>query len=488
MRFKEFLIEYRRDLSAQRYGKKILRAFAAMPVQNWTNDLYAALQIQPNSWSNLRAAAAMTYNPGKYTDMDSNVQIEDNIEHLTKETAPAILQKYSGLIINGILNYFESKDPTPNKEYTQWLTRMWYTNPNLRFEDINRHNLLGVHKIAKNRRILKREHLNIDDFRSYKDFEKTMTDNYDIDEITRSAPITNKGTSQEMLNNSEMRIIWPQDMEASQYYGAGSIWCTAARNDNRFDSYNARGPLYIILPKKPKHVGEKYQLHFADDEFKNENDNGVSLTYLINRFPTLRDWILTVYPESKYYLEIVPDDRLVNYWRTGMDVLQPLFDDYFTEWEWNDDGYVQWKAKKAKKLGYVTPDGEVDWERVNDDDEINDYSDYSSEYDDALKKVESIRNWPASYIRDEIDQTLQFIESNRGEFYIPKISSLDTVFEHLFYRVLLQYGGTKVQDTIRDDLIINPISKWGTNRPIISKETTDGYVFALAAPERNRRR
>ena len=52
----------------------------------------------------------------------------------------------------------------------------------------------------------------------------------------------------------------PHTMEAAQYYGKGTRWCTSAINDNQFDYYNEKGPLHIIIDKS---TNEKFQIHFA---------------------------------------------------------------------------------------------------------------------------------------------------------------------------------------------------------------------------------
>jgi hypothetical protein len=92
----------------------------------------------------------------------------------------------------------------------------------------------------------------------------------------------------EIYNDSEMRIIQPLDEQASCYYGQGTRWCTAGNNNNKFNYYNSDGPLYIILPKHPRHTGEKYQIHFNLNEFKDEHDIGILPRELLERFPKLR--------------------------------------------------------------------------------------------------------------------------------------------------------------------------------------------------------
>ena len=104
-----------------------------------------------------------------------------------------------------------------------------------------------------------------------------------------------------------------------------------------FDNYNGRAPLFIVLPLKPQHAGEKYQLHFlyaigdhlitSDDDyldayseygedyiinnaetsqFMNEHDHSVTLKQLHARFGAsmlnLERAIIAKYPQLEYVM------------------------------------------------------------------------------------------------------------------------------------------------------------------------------------------
>ena len=69
-------------------------------------------------------------------------------------------------------------------------------------------------------------------------------------------------------------IVIPHTEEAACYYGANTKWCTAAKENNMFDSYNEDGPLYINI-YKPKN--RKYQFHFESDSFMDEEDEEINL-------------------------------------------------------------------------------------------------------------------------------------------------------------------------------------------------------------------
>ena len=92
-----------------------------------------------------------------------------------------------------------------------------------------------------------------------------------------------------VYESDELKVIIPLTSEASCKYGAQTKWCTATpRGGNiNFEEYIQNGPLYILIPKKPEYKSEKYQIHLADEEIKNELDEYVDYSFLLKRFPTI---------------------------------------------------------------------------------------------------------------------------------------------------------------------------------------------------------
>jgi hypothetical protein len=217
-------------------------------------------------------------------------------------------------IVNAILAELESRDPTPNKQYTQWLAKV-YIQDTWYIEDLNRNNWLGLYDLAKRRNMLRPEHRDINQFQSYGQFEDTMMEFYDPDEIdNQTTKIDQKGQAKEIYNGSTARIIIPEDQTAACYYGQGTRWCTAAtRGKNYFDTYSDQGPLYIVIPKNPQYLSEKYQLHFPSYQFMNEEDRPVRLSYLLNeRFPELLDEFKKIIPGLNDWVSFANDNLLEN--------------------------------------------------------------------------------------------------------------------------------------------------------------------------------
>lgn len=83
-----------------------------------------------------------------------------------------------------------------------------------------------------------------------------------------------------MYDKNGWMIVVPETEFASQYFGAGSDWCTARQEHGRcmFDNYNRRGTLYIVYNKETK---EKWQLFVGDDgkehEYRNSDNNNFNV-------------------------------------------------------------------------------------------------------------------------------------------------------------------------------------------------------------------
>lgn len=98
-----------------------------------------------------------------------------------------------------------------------------------------------------------------------------------------------------LLENDNVKIYEPQSEEEAHYYGQGTKWCTNNKGgENWFYTYYERGPLYIIVPKHRKYKGEKYQIHYITNQFKNEQGISVDVKELFIRFPELKRTILTI--------------------------------------------------------------------------------------------------------------------------------------------------------------------------------------------------
>jgi len=264
MRFKE-LLEYKRDITATNLGEQLVKAITLGAQSSVGNTINKLREIIPGI----------------------EISSDRGDESVTQIMATL------GAYIEEVLKFFEDADPTANKQYTEWIIRRFIDGGIRYLEDVDStvaENLAIYHEL-KTRRMIPPELMDINKFKGdanpnsvIRFFRKVYNIYRELPEQVEKA----KGNADEFYNDEDVRIIIPNDKEAACYYGQGTQWCTAStKSTNYFDHYNSAGPLYIIIPKKPEHEGEKYQLHFGTDFYANENDSGVPLKKLINRWPQL---------------------------------------------------------------------------------------------------------------------------------------------------------------------------------------------------------
>jgi hypothetical protein len=213
--------------------------------------------------------------------------------------------------------------------------------------------------------MIKSEHNDINRFKTYKEFEDTMINQYDLDEIegVDKKKEEEKGTASKVYEDGSVLVVVPHDEAAACRYGRGTRWCTAAtQGQNYFDYYNKQGKMYILIPKQPQHEGEKYQLHFPSGQFMDENDDGVNLyTLLTERFPELKEFFMKNEPEIKDMIIMCPDEELQKYINEIADLAEEHLRDIIFEWEMNDEYYYQQMQEK-----YGDEDGDIDWDKVHE--------------------------------------------------------------------------------------------------------------------------
>lgn len=314
------------------------------------------------------------------------------------------------LIVKDILNAIEQADPTPNKEYAQWLAKC-YANEAQKLEDITSKGTDWLKKYHQ----FKVKKLLPDNLRNIANIKFSQL--YDIvtnDELNaklgaiENAPSKNKGQAETVLDNAEVRIIVPLDETGACYYGQGTQWCTAARNNNMFNRYNKDGRMYILLPKQPQYEGEKYQLHFPTGQYMDETDNAVNLVQLIGVRFSLVPFFKEREPALGNMILFADDAVLAPLLQRIGEMVMEKASDMLMEWEQSDNYYYQ----SLLDSGYGDEDGNIDWERVAEDDvESLSYDEGAREfYRDAEIAVnitpEEARNYASQIAEDNNDDEM----------------------------------------------------------------------------------
>ena len=320
-------------------------------------------------------------------------------------------QKAAEMILQ---NQIEVGDPTKQKKYTQALARM-YANGLIKWEDVGstmRDYLTKFTKLALKKK-LNPEHTDFNRFKDLKSFYDAVDTYPDPEE---DQEVKDKGEAKEVFNNEEVRIIRPDNEQAACYYGQGTRWCTAARDHNMFDRYNTDGPMYIILPKNPKHDGEKYQFHPMSGQYMDESDGPVEIQELINRFPSeeFKEFLFKADPILKSLVSLYPNDQeLERAWRSIAEKVNDQAYEVMYEWEASDDYYYQY----LKDEGYIDDDGDRK-------DDAPPYDEYNEEAGAWLYRMMEIRDRTADEIR-EIAQNYEEFENK--DYYL---RDLDDIYSY----------------------------------------------------------
>jgi hypothetical protein len=320
-------------------------------------------------------------------------------------------QKAAEMILQ---NQIEVGDPTKQKKYTQALARM-YANGLIKWEDVGstmRDYLTKFTKLALKKK-LNPEHTDFNRFKDLKSFYDAVDTYPDPEE---DQEVKDKGEAKEVFNNGEVRIIRPDNEQAACYYGQGTRWCTAARDHNMFDRYNTDGPMYIILPKNPKHDGEKYQFHPMSDQYMDEKDRPVYPQVLLNLFPSeeFKEFLFKADPILKSRISLYPNDQeLESAWRSIAERVNDKAFEVMYEWEDSDDYYYQY----LKDEGFVDEEGDIK-------DDAPPYDEYNEEAGAWLYRMMEIRDRTADEIR-EIAQDLEGLENR--DYYL---RDLDDIYSY----------------------------------------------------------
>lgn len=268
-----------------------------------------------------------------------------------------------------IMAMIEQGDPTKNKQYSQWLARMYSKNI-IPLEDIQSKMLDALTKYStlKLRKKIKPQHADINQMKKPVDLLTAMADYEDVEDTNKEV---DKGQSAEIYADSSIRVIVPKDEASACYYGQGTRWCTAAKNNNMFKQYHKSGDMYIVIPKNPKHTGEKYQLHLHTKQFMDEEDRPIDLYQFVKDYPTIRDVpVITKWAKYKNVPALMNDDDYKEWKERSQNNLKfagvSLNDDFYTlNLNAGGGNFVnEWTVDSLIELGVMDP---RDWSNLSNE-------------------------------------------------------------------------------------------------------------------------
>ena len=186
-----------------------------------------------------------------------------------------IYNKYYSNIDKNIFLAAVNADPTSKRtedgnivgigDYTKWILNLakqkkWKPGDSVETKDL-------LSKFNKHQKDLPVEQRDINRYTSISELYNTLKPYLGIKSRSER-----KSGAEKVYEDNEWLIIIPHTEEAACYYGANTKWCTAAMKGNMFDYYNGKGLLYINV-YKPRN--EKYQFHFEERQFMDEEDKPI---------------------------------------------------------------------------------------------------------------------------------------------------------------------------------------------------------------------
>jgi len=203
-----------------------------------------------------------------------------------------------------LISYLSTLDPTPRKNYTQWLV-VRYLGGGILLEDAERIiDLLTAFDRVKAR-------LTQRDINGYKTLGalQTAVEPFTTNVATAAKaaipPEAEEKIGQRMLetdqtkmlyNGADMMVVMPLTIDSAAYWGRDTIWCTTwghpwssyPERGSQYAYYTQRGPLYVIIDKTDG--GAKYQFHFEKggrDSLMDARDDTINIGEFIHKHPTL---------------------------------------------------------------------------------------------------------------------------------------------------------------------------------------------------------
>jgi len=270
--------------------------------------------------------------------------LEYNEERLVHDFGDKLVKRYGDVRATpeAIVKAIAALDPTPNKELTFWLA-MNYANEGIsRWEDISSR---AVPALLKFKALLRKPNLQpplpVRDMNQIKGLSalEDITEQYAEKESvsnreqasTEEQKFYDDGAAELLYNDAQIKVVIPKTVAAAQFFGKGTRWCTASKDDNRFAYYNKKGPLYIVMLKG---TNAKYQFHWESDQFMDTKDEGINPNKLAEKYPILwkifnpiaiknKSLVLNQHPTEAVQLAAVQQNgRVIQYIKNPSEAVQ----------------------------------------------------------------------------------------------------------------------------------------------------------------------
>ena len=332
MRYYEFIVEYKTDITKNNYGQKILDKLGIQKkiAQGYLGD-------GDNDYEILALVLIADSTP-----LDQRDHANTDYENINQE----MYDQKKDKIVSEIIEVLEGFDPTKNKQYTQqiikWFLNAKSLNPQGGFPSIEdglstlKQSLYSFQKIKA--RLPEEGTRTVIDPKTgqpKKDRDgDDMLQSYNPRDIAQYTSVKNfmtsvqqmrtefgkpddlpKGDFQTIYEKDGVVARWPKNQEAACYLGQGTQWCTAAtQSNNMFDTYNNRGALIVIQLAEP--------IRFYGEPEYNWSPNGESWEDIVRQIQYERDDSEALLSKIEYgFYQWIRDHKLDKYDKPLIDKL-----------------------------------------------------------------------------------------------------------------------------------------------------------------------
>jgi hypothetical protein len=192
-------------------------------------------------------------------------------EWIVSHADPSLPNSVSDEMVRRHLRSIENADPTNKKAFVLELLRMYLDGSMKRIEDVSKATApLKLYAKFKNRGLTPLRNLSFDQLLDLGDDLSGVLSQTDESRAEAQA-LFDSGAARLLVDNEKFKVVIPETEEAAKVFGRGTRWCTAAEENNAFESYAQNGPLYIVMFKGQ--AGKKWQLSCADAQFMDARDD-----------------------------------------------------------------------------------------------------------------------------------------------------------------------------------------------------------------------
>lgn len=215
-----------------------------------------------------------------------------------------------------IFSWIESRDPTKNKKYLQWILNLVCAKtPSVPFEDLQYlPSSLTEYEKLKQKNKLDQEQSDINRIRNPSELDSILNKFKEIDiQVSKEEENRARKESKILRETDKWLALIPNTEFSAQFWGRGTEWCTSwgdpkglyPTRESQFEYYNNDGELLILINKQ--NPEERYQLHTESEQYNDQDDQDMNIDAFCEAHPELAEIIIDWWPYAIKYVDNPPE-------------------------------------------------------------------------------------------------------------------------------------------------------------------------------------